>query len=359
MSGAERVGRWLDGSGPESGVAVSTRVRLARNLDDVAFTGRVGVDEQARVVEAVRWSLQEAGYLDAGTGEAGSSPQFLDDEQLTEERGRLLFERHLVSADFIGSRLRRGLYVAGDESLSLMVNEEDHLRLQALVSGLNMPAAYELAARLDERLENDLGYAFLPEYGYLTACPTNLGTGMRASVLVHLPGLVLTRAVEKILRGAVQVGLVVRGLHGEGTETRGNFFQISNQKTLGVSETEVLEQVTDMSRQVVEHEQKAREYLVENLRVEIEDKVFRSLALLRSARVLSSDEATNLLANVRFGVALGIINEIKLELVNRLLVLVRPENLQAVLNERLKPEARDERRASFVRETLVRPGGER
>jgi len=295
----------------------------------------------------VRWVLQEAGYLDSGG--------FVDDEQLTEERGGFLLERHLVSPDFVKSGLKRGLYVSRDETLSLMVNEEDHIRLQALDSGLNMPAAYEAAAKLDERLEDDLGYAYLPEYGYLTACPTNLGTGMRASVLVHLPGLVLTREIEKVLRGAVSVGLVVRGLYGEGSETRGNFFQVSNQRTLGLSETEILETVTNTTRQIVEHEHKAREYLVEHLRVEVEDKVFRSLALLRSARILSSGEAINLLANVRLGVALGVINELKTEVVNRLLVLVRPENLQAMLGERLKPEERDERRAALVRDTLVQP----
>jgi protein arginine kinase len=344
---ADRVGRWLDGSGPEPDVVVSTRVRLARNIEDVAFAARAGAADQARAVEVVRWALQAAGYLESGG--------FVDDEQLTEERGTFLLERHLVSPDFVASKLKRGLFVTNDEALSVMVNEEDHLRLQALVSGLNMPAAYELAAKLDERLEDDLGYAFRPDYGYLTACLTNLGTGMRASVLVHLPGLVLTRGIEKVLRGAVQVGLVVRGLFGEGSETRGSFFQISNQKTLGLSETEILETVTNSARQVIEHERKAREYLVENLRAEIEDKVFRALAVLRSARILSSSEATSLLAGVRLGVALGIINELKPAVVNRLLILVRPENLQAVLNQRLKPEERDERRATFVRETLVQP----
>lgn len=350
MLAAERVGRWLDGSGPDPEVAVSTRVRLARNLEDVPFTTRARPADQARVVETIRWALQEAGYLDRG--------RFVDDEQLTEGWSRFLLERHLVSPDFAASKLRRGLYVAGDEALSAMVNEEDHLRLQALVSGLNMPAAYELVARLDEQLESDLGYAYLLEYGYLTACPTNLGTGLRASVLMHLPGLVLTRGVDKVLRGAVKVGLLVRGLYGEGSETRGNFFQVSNQRTLGLSETEILETVTGMARQIIEHEHKAREYLLENLRVEIEDKVYRSLALLRSARVLNSSEAVNLLANVRFGVELGLINELKLAAVDRLLVLVRPENLQAVLNERLGTEVRDERRASFMREALVRPGAE-
>jgi protein arginine kinase len=345
MLAADRVGRWLDASGPDSDVVISTRVRLARNLDDVPFPARSRSAQQAQVVDMMRWAMQETGYLDQG--------RFVDDEQLTDERCQFLLERHLVSPDFIKSDLKRGLFVSRDEALSLMVNEEDHLRFQALVSGLDVPVAFGLATKLDERLEAEVGYAFTPELGFLTACPTNLGTGMRASVLVHLPGLVLTREIEKVLRGAAHIGLMVRGMYGEGSETHGNLFQISNQRTLGLSETEVLEMVTNIARQVIDYEHKARKYLVENLRSETEDKVFRSFALLRSARIVSSREAINLLATTRFGIALGIINEVNLADISKLLVLVRPENLQAVLGERLKPDERDERRATFIRECLV------
>lgn len=346
MFSAEPVGRWLGATGPEADVVVSTRVRLARNLADVPFVSRAKASEQAQVVDIVRWALRDIGYLDKG--------RFLDDEQLTPERGRFLVERHLVSTDFVDSKLRRGLFVGADEALCLMVNEEDHLRFQALVSGLDFAAAFALVSALDERLEADIGYAFSGQFGFLTACPTNVGTGMRASVLVHLPGLVLTREIEKVLRGALHIGLEVRGLYGEGSETKGNFFQISNQRTLGQSETEIVETVTASCRQVVGYERKAREYLIKRLRTEVEDKVYRSLALLKSARILTSDEAVNLLATVRLGAALGIVNEVSLAQVSRLLVLVRPENLQVMLGERLKAAERDERRATFVRESLVR-----
>ena len=345
MLAAEPVGRWLGAAGPESDIVVSCRVRLARNIADAPFVSMAKPTDQSRVVDTVRWAVQDAKLLEQG--------RFLDDEQLTEERGRFLLERHLVSPDFVSTKVRRGFYVASDESLSLMVNEEDHLRFQALVSGFDFALAYDTVARLDSLLDDQIGYAFSEQFGFLTACPSNLGTGMRASVLVHLPGLVLTREIEKVLRGAVHVGLLVRGLYGEGSDTKGYFFQISNQKTLGVSEAEIIETVSASCRQVIDYERKAREYLVENLRNEVEDKVFRSLAMLRSARILPSDEATNLLATVRFGVSMGIINELSLAQVSRLLILVRPENLQATLGEKLATPERDVRRAAFVRETLV------
>ena len=341
------VGKWLAATGPEADVVLSTRVRLARNLADVPFTHRANAADHERTIDAVRWALTDTGYLETG--------KFLENEQLAEPQGQYLIERHLASPDFVASKAKRGLYVSRDEATSLMVNEEDHLRFQVMASGLDFPEAFTAAAALDEKLESQLEYAFSPEFGFLTACPTNLGTGMRASVLAHLPALVITREIEKVLRGAIHIGLAVRGLYGEGTETKGNLFQISNQKTVGQTEWEIIETISDISRQVILYERKAREYLMKKLRVEVEDKVFRSLGLLRSARVLSSDEAINLIASLRLGVALGIVNEINLEQVTRLLILVRPANLQVMLGENLTAAERDERRATFVRETLVHP----
>jgi protein arginine kinase len=339
------VGKWLAANGPEADVVLSTRVRLARNLAEVPFTHRATDADHERTIEVVRWALADSGYMDNG--------KFLGNDELADPQGQYLIERHLASPDFVASKAKRGLYISNDEATSLMVNEEDHLRFQVMASGLDFPEAFTAAAALDEKLERQLQYAFSAEFGFLTACPTNLGTGMRASVLVHLPALVITREIEKVLRGALHIGLAVRGLYGEGTETKGNFFQISNQKTVGQTEWEIIETIADISRQVITYERKAREYLMKKLRVEVEDKVFRSLGLLRGARVLSSDEAINLIAGLRLGVALGIINEVNLEQVTRLMILVRPANLQAMLGEKLSAAERDERRATFVRETLV------
>jgi protein arginine kinase len=339
------VGKWLSASGPESDIVISTRIRLARNLADVPFLPKARRSDQERVVDVARWALADSGYMEQG--------RFVDDEGLVDTKGQFLLERHLVSPDFVSSPARRGLYVSQDETISLMINEEDHLRFQVLASGLAFPDAFATAAGLDDRLEGQLQYAFSPEFGFLTACPSNVGTGMRASVLVHLPALVLTREIEKVLRGALHIGLAVRGLYGEGTETRGNFFQISNQKTVGQTEDEIIETIADISKQVVEYERKAREYLMERLRTELEDKVFRSVAILKGARILSSDEAINLIATLRLGVALGIVNEINLAEVSRLLILVKPANLQIMMGETMDSARRDERRAAFVREALV------
>jgi protein arginine kinase len=341
----DAVGKWLAANGPEADVVLSTRVRLARNLFDVPFTHRATSADHDRTIEVVRWALADTGYMTSG--------RFLEGDELAEPQGQYLIERHLASPDFVASKAKRGLYVSNDETTSLMVNEEDHLRFQVMASGLDFPEAFTAAAALDEKLEGQLQYAFSAEFGFLTACPTNLGTGMRASVLVHLPALVITREIEKVLRGALHIGLAVRGLYGEGSETKGNFFQISNQKTVGQTEWEIIETIADISRQVITYERKAREYLMKKLRVEVEDKVFRSLGLLKAARLLSSDEAINLIAGLRLGVALGIINEVNLQQVTRLMILVRPANLQAMLGEKLSAAERDERRATFVRETLV------
>lgn len=342
----EKVGAWLSGSGPDSDVVISTRVRIARNLADVPFVGMMKPSEEELVLETVRWALADSGYLNQG--------QFFEGNILLEPDGLYFVERHLASPDFVSSKRHKGLFVSEDETISLMINEEDHIRFQVLASGFDFATAFRKAADLDEKLEEQLAYAFSPELGFLTSCPTNVGTGLRVSLFLHLPGLVLTREIEKVMRGVHALGLLVRGVYGEGSETKGNLFQISNRKTLGQSEAEIVEVITGIGKQIVDYEHKARQFLMHNLRVEIEDKVFRSLGVLRGARVISSDEATNLLATVRLGVALGIINELKLSEVSRLLVLIRPANLQAILGEKLDAADRDERRATFIRQKLVR-----
>lgn len=342
----EKVGAWLSEAGPENDVVISSRVRFARNIEDVPFPGRMKPQDAELVVETVRWALGEAGYLNQG--------QFFEDGMLSEPQGQYFVERHLVSPDILVAKNRKGLFVSSDERLSVMINEEDHIRFQSLVAGLDFATAFRLASSLDEKLESQLVYAYSEGFGFLTACPTNLGTGMRASVFFHLPGLVLTREIEKVLRGAYAVGLLVRGIYGEGSDTKGNLFQVSNQRTLGQSEAEIIEVLMNVCRQIIDYERKAREYLMHNLRVEIEDKVFRSLGILRGARIISTDEATNLLTTVRLGIVLGIINELKVSEVSQLLVLIRPANLQVILGEKLEAAERDERRATFIRQKLVR-----
>jgi len=346
------VGRWLDAKGPCSDVIVSSRIRFARNLGGILFPGRAGSAEREEIVQRVEAALQKLSIY--------NPDRFVANSDLSELRTKYLVERHLVSPDFARMVAQRAVFVSSDETLSVMVNEEDHLRMQILASGFDLAPALAELQSLDEALGSALGYAFSGRLGFLTACPTNVGTGMRASVLVHLPGLVLTREIEKVLRGAFQIGLAVRGLFGEGTDTQGNLFQISNQATLGKSEEEIVQSLNKIAAEVVGFERKARTYLLENLRRDIEDKVFRAEAILRSARLLNSHEATNLLGVLRLGVACGLLtgpgqtrgSAPTLGAVNELMILCRPANLQVFYDREMNQGERDALRAELVRSRL-------
>lgn len=346
---AKQTGPWLDASGPDSEVVVSTRIRLARNLEGMLFPGRAGNDEQQRVVDCCREAISRLSIFSVDSFRTSHELRPLDLEYLV--------ERHLVSPDFAASKVTaRAVFVSQDETVSIMINEEDHLRMQVLASGFDsLPALRELQG-LDAALGACLRYAFSPELGFLTACPTNVGTGMRASVLIHLPGLVLTKEIEKILRAALQVGIAVRGLFGEGTETRGNLFQVSNQVTLGKSEEEIIEELGKTTREIISYERRAREYLLKNLRLELEDKVLRAEAILRCARLLTTNEATNLLGLIRLGRAVGILNQPELATINELLVLSRPANLQFWFEREMTPQERDAARAELIRNRLKSAG---
>jgi protein arginine kinase len=345
MKPSRTPGRWLDAQGQCTDVIVSSRVRLARNLNGVLFPGRAAAAEREEVVRRVETALQPLSIYGPG--------QFLTDSDLNGLHGEYLAERHLISPDFARSVLPRAVFISQDETLSIMVNEEDHLRLQVLTAGFDPGGALKDAQDLDEVLGNALGYAFSARLGFLTTCPTNVGTGLRASVLVHLPGLVLTREIEKVLRGALQVGLAVRGLFGEGSDTQGNLFQISNQATLGKSEDEIVQGLNRIATEVIAFERKARTYLLENLRPDIEDKVFRAEAILRSARLLTGREATNLLGVLRLGVATGLLARPQMREVNELMILCRPANLQVGHEREMNQRERDARRAELLRTRLA------
>jgi protein arginine kinase len=339
---------WLDASGPLAHVVLSTRIRLARNLDDSAFAGRATAQQRAQVLEAVDGAWSQCGSARGGV-------RILLDE-LDGDARTVLHERHLVSKELMASAEGRpghsasALFLAG--ALGAMVNEEDHLRLQTLQSGFALPAAYAALDRLDRELGAVLPFAFHREFGYLTACPTNAGTGLRASVLIHLPGLVLTKEISKVLQGLAQVGLTFRGLYGEGSEVVGNFFQLSNQTTLGKSEDELLDHLGKIVRQVVDYEEQARQVLLRDAPTVIEDKVWRAYGLLRHARSLSFDEAMNLLSGVRLGVGLKLITGLSVYTLNKLLIFTQPAHLAAL--ETRSPDDAELRatRASYVRQVL-------
>ncbi|NOT33962.1 MAG: protein arginine kinase, partial [Candidatus Eisenbacteria bacterium] len=336
---------WLDGSGPFGDRVVSTRVRLARNLANVPFTHRARDEQLQGVLGSVVRAAEQAGALAGG--------RLLRMDTLSEIERQVLVERHLVSHEMGRDARPRGLLIGREERLSIMINEEDHVRLQSLASGFQLHDAYAAVERADDDLDDSLEFAFSEEIGYLTACPTNTGTGMRASVLIHLPALVLLKEIQKVITGITQVGLNVRGLYGEHSAPMGNLFQISNQTTLGRTEQDSIESLERVSRQVLEAEERARERLVRDARVQIEDKVWRAYGLLRHCRSASSEEVINLCSAVRLGVSLGIEGLPPIAVLNEMLVHTQPAHLQQRAGGELGADERNVVRARYVRERLA------
>lgn len=358
---------WLRGDGPASDVVMSSRVRLARNLAGLPFVQRAGAADRSHVLELVRAQVLKAGLCEkimwANLHELGSA-----------ERS-LLVERHLISkqhakgkpASHPGSVLAPGPAPAGipddprgvavglpGERLSIMVNEEDHLRIQVIRSGLALDEGWAEIDQIDDKIEAGLDYAFSPRFGYLTACPTNVGTGLRMSVMLHLPGLKLTGDIEKAKRAAQDMNLAVRGFYGEGSDAAGDFYQFSNQTTLGRSEKVILQDLHhEIVPQIIEYERVARRTLQTKRSSALEDQVFRAFGTLTHARLLTTEEAMQLLSHVRLGVVLGMIKHIEQRLVNQLMLLIQPAHLQRVLTREMDQEQRRVARASLLRAKLA------
>lgn len=315
--------RWLDGSGPSSQVVLSTRMRLARNIAGFPFPHRASDEERSAISGRLLTVVSEVRTL--------SNAATYDLTRLDALERQLLLERHLASREHAGVDAggdpRPGTALITQGEAGVMVNEEDHLRIQTLYSGFALQEAYRRIEAVDSELGGRLDFAFHPEFGYLTTCPTNAGTGLRASVLIHLPGLVLTKEIGKVLQGLTQVGLTFRGLYGEGSEVVGNFFQLSNQTTLGKSEDELLDHLGRIVQQVITYEEQARELLLHDAPMVIADKVWRAYGLLRHARSLSFSEAMNLLSGVRLGAAVKLINGLSVYTLNKLLIFTQSAHL--------------------------------
>ena len=345
--------RWLDASGPHGDIVLSTRVRLARNIEGFAFTGRARDGERLRVLAQVREALP-------AIEEMAENVLFRIDELSPVDRA-LLHERHLVSKELAGldaqHPLRTGAAVFLSDRLGVMVNEEDHLRLQALQSGFAIQEAYAALEKLEHALGTRVPYSFHPEFGFLTACPTNVGTGLRASVLIHLPGLVLTKEIGKVLAGLQQMGLTYRGLYGEGSEVVGNFFQISNQTTLGSAEEELLDKLLRVVAHVIEREEEARKVLLRDAGYIIEDKLWRAYGTLRYARSLTFEEAMNYLSGVRLAVGLKLIDGLSVYTLNKLLIFSQAAHLSAAEGRSLTESETNLARARYVRKALEEEAG--
>lgn len=328
--------------GEEGDVCISSRIRFARNLDNHFFLLKASLKEQEEIIEEVKEIIIKLDNF-----------SFFGEESLSEIFLNYLLERYLVSPDFVLNKNKKAVFIDPQEKISIMVNEEDHLRLQVLESGFSLDEIFVRINELDDQLEKGLPYAFSEKFGFLTACPTNLGTGMRASVMLHLPGLLLTNEMEKAIKAARNIGFLVRGIYGEGTKTIGSYFQISNQFTIGMKEEEILENTKSLIREIINYERKARDYLLKNLKKEMEDKIWRAYGILTNAKLLSSEEALNLLSTLRLGVCLEIIKKISLLTINILSILVKRANLLFYLKkENLTEEERDYERALLVKRVL-------
>jgi protein arginine kinase len=343
---------WLDASGDHADIVLSTRVRLARNLQGHAFGPRARVNDREAVLDQIRDAKTRVVPLGEST--------VVNLQALDTRSRRILLERRLISRELLGdgSGPARGtaLVLSGRQPLSVMVNEEDHLRLQSLVAGLRLQEAWSLVDKLDEDLGQQLPYAFHHEFGFLTSCPTNVGTGVRASVLMHLPGLVLTKEIGKVLQGLTQVGLTFRGLYGEGSEVVGNFFQVSNQTTLGKSEEDLVDHLDKMVRRVIQFESHARQVLLRDARAVTEDKICRAYGLLRYARTLSFEELMNLLSGVRLGTSLKLLSEVSVYTLNKLMLFTQSAHLEQAAGRDLPPHECDAHRAAYVRRVLAIEG---
>lgn len=341
---------WLHASGPHSDVVLSTRVRLARNLQGYPFSIRAKPADRDAILSTVREIVARDGML--------KDAWVLPVRELERTDRRLLLERHLVSRELVDEPtgeppLASALILSGQQPVGCMVNEEDHLRLQAILSGFQPVECWKLADRLDEEMGTHVPLAFHHEFGYLTSCPTNCGTGLRASVLIHLPGLVLTKEIHKVLHGLTQVGLTFRGLYGEGSEVVGNFFQISNQTTLGKSEEDLIDHLQKMVRQVIEYEARARSILVRDAPSVIEDKVWRAYGILRYARSLSFEEVMNLLSGVRLGLSLKLLPGPSVYTLNKLMIFAQNAHVERLAGQAVPPAELDVHRAAYVRQVLA------
>ncbi len=322
-------------------VVISTRIRLARNLKDYPFPCKLNSQGREKVIEKVRDAVKKS------NSPVASDFSFIRMSELTSSQSVSLVEKRLVSPEFISETDGRALLISKDECFSIMINEEDHIRLQVITKGLSLEQAYDTADKLDTLLDENLDFAFDEKLGYLTQCPTNLGTGMRASVMLHLPALEKSRAINRIAGNLSKLGLTIRGAHGEGTEPKGALYQLSNQVTLGISEKAAIENLKNITEQLIAQENQARERLCSS--IDIQDAISRSLGILRSALVISHDEALKLLSNVRLGIVSKQITDVSTETIDKLMLAVEPATLTVSLNKNLSAHDRDIERAKLIR----------
>lgn len=325
----------------EREIAISSRVRVARNIKGRLFPGNMGRDEGQSVRDKIKEAMSE-------------HPEFrYQDMDKTKNLDRtVLVEKRLVSKELLKRPEISSFLINEEEDITVMINEEDQIRIQSISKGLDLESAWEKCSAIDDLLESNLDYAFDEEFGYLTACPSNTGTGLRASVMVHLPILLGNGLVSAIMHSVGRVGITIRGIYGEGSKSIGNLFQISNQTTLGETEEESIEKLKNIVSQIISREKQAREILLKNNRVELEDRIFRSLGTLTNARIITAHEAMKKLSDIRMGVDMNIL-DLDIEKIDKLTIGVQPGNIQKLMGEEMSEYRRDIKRAELLRSELV------
>ncbi|MDP2873120.1 MAG: protein arginine kinase [Bacillota bacterium] len=342
------ISHWMEGDGPESDVVISSRVRLARNVTGIPFPHLMDDGQAERIISMVSQALA-GGPADEPGPTADLHLVRLSD--LGSLQRAVLVEKHLISP-LHAAGARGAAVIRGDQAVSIMINEEDHLRIQVLFPALQLLEALAVCTAVDDALERHIDYAWDQRLGYLTSCPTNTGTGMRASVMLHLPGLVITNQARRLAGLINKLSCVVRGMYGEGTEAAGNVFQVSNQITMGQTEEEILSGLQSLTARLIVEERSARRSLLEEMKPQLEDRVWRAWGIMTTARVLSSREAMQLISDLKLGVALGLIDRVGASLVNSIMFMIRPAYLQILAGQELSPDERDIRRAELVRQHL-------
>ncbi len=335
---------WLKGTGPNSDIVISTRVRFARNIDKIPFTHWANKKQREQVLSQAKEAVEKSNLLKGAA--------YIRMSDVSELDRQFLIERHLMSPEHAYDPEYKAMVTEPHEIISIMINEEDHIRIQVMKSGFNLMDAWTLADKVDTELNQTLDYAYSIKWGYLTACPTNTGTGMRASLMLHLPALVMTKQINKVLQALTKLNIAVRGLYGEGTEALGNFFQISNQVTLGRPEEDIIGNFERVMNQVIGREAQARRYLFLKEKDQLEDKILRAYGTLKTARIITSNETINLMSNIRLGVNSGILPDVDIKTVNEIFIMTQPAHLQKLENKILTSDQRDMKRADFIREKL-------
>jgi protein arginine kinase len=342
----EAISPWMQEEGPDSDIVLSSRIRLARNFANVSYPLLADADKLEEIRDFFQTNYEHKSFRNY------QDFAFIAIKDLSSIEKRVLVEKHLISPHLVKNAETSAVLISENEQVSVMINEEDHIRIQLYFPGFQLTEGLEKVFDFDDWLEEKINYAFDESRGYLTSCPTNVGTGMRASVMMHLPALTMTKQINRMIPAINQLGLVVRGIYGEGSEAQGNIFQISNQITLGKSEKDIVEDLQSVVRQLITHERNARSRIQEQNGTKMEDRIYRSYGVLENARIIESKEAAQCLSNVRLGIDLGLIERVSRNILNELMTLTQPGFLQHYQKQTLTANERDILRATLIRERL-------